>query len=193
MRPWAAILAIGLLVVLGSCQSIRADPPTDVVRVPEIVGVVTRWEPLADDQRRYTIDTGDVVDLNVFSKPDAPRTPRLSETEIRFVDGEGPGIAIVTGSTLLMVGHDPDGTRWYAAAPAPSEPGNTCPFEIQGRGVYRGPNLTLHFSTGLVLPLASQFRWDPDDLDEPFPLDRYDTICLDASGTAISVRIFREI
>lgn len=50
---------------------------------------------------------------------------------------------------------------------------------------------SIHLSSGLRLSKAESFTVEPDYLDEaPFPLREADTICLDATGAVMSVRIF---
>ncbi len=180
-----ALAAVTLLV--GACSDREnAAPPTDVERRAEIIGVVTdvgSGEPYT--LHRFTLDTGDVVDLNVFDNQGAPRTPRLSETNVNLpLEGDVPG-----KSYLLLVGQDPDGTTWYAAA---REVGNDCPFAMEGAGVYDEGD-ALHFSSGLLLPKSPDFHTNMDyreDDFEIFPLRRADSLCVDRSGTALSAAIW---
>ena len=180
-----------LAVVLSGCEGRAApEPPTDLVRRPEIIGVVTSWDWWQTHEGSYTLDTGEVVELNVNESPDLPATPRLSETDIYFpYGGESYGEPIGSLSVLLLVGHDPDGTTWYAAAHE-RNPLEDCPFEIEGAGVYDEGD-ALHFSTGLLLPKSSDFsiaNWY--DERDPFPLRRGDRICLDRAGTALSATVW---
>jgi hypothetical protein len=183
------MLIVATLLAAGCGGRPDAAPATKTVRQPVIVGVVRSWGLYGNSEGRYTLDTGDVVDLNVNGGPDLPETPVLSETHIYFPDGgESYGEPIGRRSVLLLVGHDPDGTVWYAAANQRDD--EKCPFEIRGAGVYDEGDV-LHFSTGLVLPKASRFALfiDYHDIDE-FPLRSADTICIDRSGTAVSARIW---
>jgi hypothetical protein len=158
------------------------------VRKPDVIGLITKWDYWNGVAGRYTLDTGAVVELNIGGVEGQPRATRLSATDIYFphsiVDRGEP----VTGpSVLLLAGHDPDGSAWYAAAqqwPDDRRYGETCPFEIRGTGVYDEGSL-LHFSTGLVLPKVRNFKLVPDyDNLEEFPLRGADAICIDRSGTA---------
>jgi len=188
-RPVAISIMVAAAVAWGCGGRADAAPATDIVREPEIIGVVQSWDWYEGRQGRFTLDTGDVVDLNVSLDEKLPVTPLLSETQIYFPDGGGSyGEPIGRLSPLLLVGHDPDGTVWYAAAQPQKQA--ECPFEIRGAGVYdEGP--ILHFSTGLMLPKASAFSLyiDYQDMEE-FPLRSDDQICIDRTGTALSARVW---
>jgi len=185
-------MVIAVAILATTCGPARSDPapPTDVVRLPESIGVITRWDYWDGVAGRYTLDTGGVVELNIGGVKDRPLAQRLSATDIyyptRYV---GAGEPVGDGlSVLLLVGSDPDGSTWYAAAQQHDEDGlwgRACPFEIRGVGVYDGGHI-LHFSTGLVLPKADDFDllFDYDRMEE-FPLRGADPICIDRSGTAL--------
>jgi hypothetical protein len=169
------------------------EPPTDVVLQPEVVGVVTKWEHLGSG-KRFTLDTGHVVELYPDDSEDRPPTPRLSASDVNVAWQTKQGERIAGPSVLLLVGHYPDGTAWYAAAPQTGEEmdwsDEPCPFKIRGASVYDEDSV-LHFSTGLVLPKAQDFRLDFDmnGVDE-FPLNAGDEVCIDQSGTALWVYVW---
>lgn len=186
------LLVIAVAMLAAACGPARSDPapPTDVVRSPESIGVITRWDYWDGVAGRYTLDTGEVVELNIGGLKDRPLAQRLSATDIyystRYV---GPGEPVGDDlSVLLLAGTDPDGSKWYAAAQEKSSEGlwgMPCPFEIRGLGVYDEGDV-LHFSTGLVLPKAHDFElvFDYERMEE-FPLRGADPICIDRSGTAL--------
>lgn len=189
-RRSRAIIAFAMLAT--ACGPARSDPalPTDVVRLPERIGVITRWDYWEGVAGRYTLDTGEVVELNIGGVKDRPLAQRVSATDIYYSTGYvGPGEPVGDGlSVLLMAGSDPDGSTWYAAAQQHDEDGlwgRSCPFEIRGIGVYDGDHV-LHFSTGLVLHKADDFElvFDYDNIEE-FPLRGADPICVDRSATAL--------
>jgi hypothetical protein len=133
---------------------------------------------------RYTLDSGDVIDLNVDDNKDLPETPRVGGRNFELGYRPGP----VTGrSVLLLVGHDPDATVWYAAA---YEGWEKCPFVVEGAAVYDKGDV-VHSSTGLVLPKSRDFD-APDDVYPRagvFPLRASDRLCLDRTGTAVGVEL----
>jgi hypothetical protein len=191
-----SLLVIAVAILATACGPARSDPapPTDVVRLPESIGVITRWDYWDGVAGRYTLDTGEVVDLNIGGIKDRPLAQRLSATDIYYsIRYVGPGEPVGDGlSVLLLAGSDPDGSTWYAAAQQHDEDGlwgRACPFEIRGVGVYDGVydgGHVLHFSTGLVLPKADDFEllFDYDRMEE-FPLRGADPICIDRSATAL--------
>lgn len=193
-RRSRAIIAFAMLAT--ACGPARSDPalPTDVVRLPERIGVITRWDYWEGVAGRYTLDTGEVVELNIGGVKDRPLAQRVSATDIYYSTGYvGPGEPVGDGlSVLLMAGSDPDGSTWYAAAQQHDEDGlwgRSCPFEIRGIGVYDGVydgDHVLHFSTGLVLHKADDFElvFDYDNIEE-FPLRGAEPICVDRSATAL--------
>jgi hypothetical protein len=185
---WVVLALISVPFAAACDPGPAAAPPTNIERRPEIVGVVRSWDFWEGSQGRYTLSTGDVVDLNVNNDIDLPLTPRLSETPIYFPYGGGSyGEPIGRLSVLVLAGHDADGTLWYAAAVERGFP--DCPFEIKGAGVY-DKGLILHFSTGLVLAKDRTFDGRLGERWRSFPLDAWDTICVDSTGAAVSAEPF---
>ena len=190
IRRWV-LLAVALAVLTAACGKARGDPapPTAEVLRPEIIGLMTQWDYWDGVAGRYTLDTGEVVELNVGGVEGQPAARRLSVTDIYTPYGQANVGEPVTGpSVLLLVGHDADGVTWYAAAEEKTSEGlwgEPCPFEIRGAGVY-DEGTSLHFSTGLLLPKSQTFKlkFDYDNMEE-FPLRGPDPICIDRSGTAL--------
>jgi hypothetical protein len=183
------VVAAAALLVTACGGRGNAAPPTDIVRRPEVSGVITMWDYWDGAAGRYTLDTGEVVELNVGRREDRLLARLLSETDIYFpYGGEEHGEPIGRLSVLLLAGHDPDGSAWYAAAQQRDD--DACPFGIRGAGVY-DEGSALHFSTGLILPKDPSFALDLDYHDiEEFPLRSADTICVDRSGKAVSASIW---
>jgi hypothetical protein len=187
-RPILVVAAAALLVTACGGRG-NAAPSTDIVRRPEVIGVITEWDYWDGVEGRYILDTGEIVELNIGGLKDRPVAKQLSETDIYFASGgEEHGQPIGHLSVLLFAGHDPDGSAWYAAAQQRDD--DACPFEIRGAGVY-DEGSALHFSTGLVLPKDHSFALvlDYHDIEE-FPLRSPDTICVDRSGKALSASIW---
>ena len=153
-----------------------------------MIGVITSWEFHEGGDGRYTLDTGNVLDLNVNDEPGVPETPRLTRTGIKTGSARA-GESIRANSSLLLAGHDPDGTLWYAAAQERDD--EECPFATSADRVDDGGD-ELRFSTGLVLPKSPAFSFDLDwypYAGNEFPLGPADTICLDRSGVAVFVML----
>jgi hypothetical protein len=159
--------------------------PTDLERRPEIVGLITGWDYADGGMERYTLDSGHVVDLNVDDNKDLPATPRIGGRNFELGFRPGP----VTGrGVFLLVGHDPDGAVWYAAAHETYV--DRCPFVLEGAAVYDEGSV-VHFSTGLVLPKSPDFD-APDDVYPRagvFRLRESDRLCIDRTGTAVRVEL----
>lgn len=92
--PARSILFAGLLVVItAACLG----TPT---RAPDVVGTVVDSTDLPGPGRRYTLEGGDFIDL------DLDRAERLANSQ----GGQKPG-------TLLLAGED-RGTQWYMSLTA---------------------------------------------------------------------------
>jgi hypothetical protein len=180
-----------VVVFIGFLRLLDPPKPTEALR-PEIRGVVVAQDFWNGRNGRYTLDTGDVVELNADEDPDLPETPRLSAREIYFED-DTPTRR--NPSSLLLVGHDGRGRTWYAAANQIGQ--EECPFEIYGKRVYdEGDHLL--FGTGLVLPESAAFELLPawaverEDMDVGFPLGAADQICIDRDGNALKATIWMD-
>lgn len=186
-----AVLMTGVFVI-SFVRLLSPPKPSEALR-PEIRGVIVAEVSWNGSEGRYTLDTGEVVELNAREQPGLPETPRLSATEIDFVESvRGPQW---DRTSLLLVGHDSRGGTWYAAARELEK--EECPFEIYGTRVYdEGDHLL--FGTGLVLPKSTSFellpKWAVEDkyMDVGFPLGGADQICVDRDGTALSATIWMD-
>jgi hypothetical protein len=180
---------IGMMTLAGCHNSILGPArPAEALR-PEIIGLIVDFAFWNGHDGRYTLDTGDVVELNAQEQQQLPSTPRVSRTRIAFHMSPAAG-APDPPSTLLLVGHRADGLTWYAAANE-RQGDAVCPFEIAGEAVFDEGD-RLWFGSGLVLPKADGFEvlpeWAVKDpyMGEPFPLGGADQICIDRSGSALS-------
>jgi len=186
------VWAIGLAAVVGLAACGRgAEPPRPTESlVPEIVGVVVRWDWVDCVPGRYTLDSGQEIVISAIGDG-ATRcsgrlytpTPRLSDTELSVSHGHAEPGQETTEGDLLLYGHHADGEAWYAAARPRNDP--DCPFEMSGGAWADGDSI--HLASGLVLPRAEGFVVDPDNVEDPFPLRGADTICVDATGAVLSV------
>jgi len=195
-----ATVLFGAAVILTGCdldRSAAAASPTDVVLKPEIIGIIVSFDAGPHGGRAFTRDTGDVVELGYRAEDGTTATPRVSESNINFRTAQpSPGQQVNGASVLLLAGHGPDGKLWYAAAPEALSGSRCGGYEMKGAGIYDEGSV-LHFSTGLIVPKASDFAAYRGSSvlrgDDAFPLNKSDTLCLDAQGTAISAGMFYAI
>jgi len=154
--------------------------------------VVASWDWLACMPGRFTLASGEVVSVvdlggGTVSCGDATYTPTpmLSDNVLRVSHGGAdPGTSIADGD-LMFFGEDAQGA-WYAAANHVGT--NECPFEMSGGAYDEGD--VLHFTSGLVLRKAPNFRIVSDWVEDPFPLRAADQICVNEQGEVLSVSIW---
>ncbi len=194
MRGWFGPRLVVLLLAaatLAGCGGRGPEPPPPPgIRTPDVVGVIVAYDRSSCDLTRYTLDTGDEVEV-VARQWDfeyecegalwSP-TPNMAATKPDAnITGVVPPGGEVSDGGLLLYGEDEFG-EWYAVA----RPGwDDCPFTIQAGAFDDGG--FIHFSSGLRLPKADGFFIVDDWLDEPFPLRPEDTMCLTADAEVQAV------
>ena len=196
-RRLLATVLLGAVVVVTGCdpnRSAAAASPTDLILKPEIIGVIVSFEADGHGGTFYTLDTGEVVDLGYRAEDGTTATPRVSESTVSFENNRpSPGEKVTGPSVLILAGHRPDGKFWYAAAPEGRSGSGCGGYAIRGAGIYDEGSV-LHFSTGLVVAKVSGFTPRRGSsvvrAEDAFPLNKWDTLCLDAQGIAISVDLF---
>ncbi len=187
------MLLVGLVLVavtVGGCGRPPEPPRPPGVRTPDAIGVIVAYDRSNCDVTRYTLDTGDVVEVVARSwdfeyecegalwSP----TPRMADTKPdgNITDGAAPGEDVTNGG-LVLYGEDEFG-EWYAVA---RPGGDECLFTIQAGAFDDGD--FIHFSSGLRLPKADDFFIRADWPEDPFPLRPTDTMCLTSTGEVQSV------
>lgn len=186
-------LLVAAMVVLGGCVRPAAPSPTYIILRPEIVGVIVSLERGPHGGTAFTLDSGDVVEIGYRAKDGTTATPRLSNTDIWLEnDRPSPGESVVGASTLIVAGHDAAGKLWYIAAPGYPPGTGPCSggYAVQAPGIY-DEGFQVHLTTGPVLRKTQQFYDWLESGDNPFPLNSGDALCLDATGAAWGVDIFR--
>jgi hypothetical protein len=192
--PVVIVLGVVLVIVIMTSNPPRAGQSL----VPEVVGVVVRWDFVKDEcaVHRYTLDTGQTVDVRDIlpgsshkcgDGPWLTGIAQLSASRYSLGSG-GPGKPVVDGG-LLYYGRDRNGQEWVAGAYRSTfADSGECPYRLQGTGYDEGP--ILHFSNGLVIAKAPGFKVAHDWVDNPGLFRDRDTICVNARGEALMLSHF---
>lgn len=189
-RIWIGLAA--LLALTGCSRAPEPPRPTETL-LPDVIGVIVRWEFLDCAPGRYILDSGREIVISTVGDGEVrcdgrlyTPTPRLSDNDVFVSRGTADDGEETTEGDLLFYGVDGDGTPWYAAAHPEDDP--DCPFKMRAGAWEEGDYIQL--ASGLLLPKAEGFTVQPEHVKEPFPLRDGDTICLDATGAVVEVRIF---
>jgi hypothetical protein len=189
---------VSLAIVIGLISGLKllfgGPPRPDRSLVPEVVGIVVRWEFVegACQVTRLTLQSGQILDLNLQGDgrsrcgdgPWVTGVPELTRSSDLFGTFR-PGEAVRNGG-LLYYGHDGE-AEWYAGASfnEPAADAAECPYTLIGSGYDEG-NI-LHFSSGLVVKKTANFENKTPWREETSIFRDSDKICVNQRGEAISI------
>lgn len=180
---YVVVVAASVVVSLASDPS---PPRPTTSRIPDAIGVLVAAEASGQcGGQRMRLDSGAVLEVAPSAQncgSGAPRqtaTPRLSETELRL------GSESVATDNLVLYGEDELGA-FYAVANASRDP--VCQWELHGPAYDAGRHI--HLSSGLMLEKSGSFSFEPRRIEDQFPLEAGDDICLNGSGQVEMVSRF---
>lgn len=191
---YVGFLLMAPFLALALLPGLLEPPKPDRRLVPEVIGVVIRWDYVegACALRQITLAGGETLELRLLSSvrcgegPWETGVPQVSGSMF-YIAGSDPGSYIVSGG-LLYYGHDEHG-EWIAGAlsnaTAAASYARACPYILRGSGYDEGT--VLHFSSGLVVEKAPGFQ-DEDPWDDTRIFRDADTICVNREGKAVSLR-----
>ena len=193
----AVALLLAVIVAVG-CEG-RAEParPSRALTA-DVVEVADHWRIGPCQHLEVTLRSGQVVDVvranvgdptcpaeaeTVFLLGEATDLTHRSNTERRW-DADDTAIGGNGGSGPLVLIGTLDGATWLGAI---SSPDRDCWLHRFGsdEGAWLEGE-TLHLASGLVLPLAADFRY-PTFPEDPFPLRTDDAVCLNDQGEVVDV------
>jgi hypothetical protein len=189
---------VSLAIVIGLIAALNllfgGPPRPDRSLVPEVVGVVVRWDFIEGEcqMTRLALQSGQTLDLRLLGDSrarcgDGPwqtGVPELTRSH-DFSGTAQAGEAIPDGG-LLYYGHDGE-AEWIAGASSNRLAAESaeCPYTLSGAGYDEGA--TLHLSTGLVVKKTSNFENKTPWMKETSTFRDSDTICINQRGEAISI------
>jgi hypothetical protein len=154
----------------------HAPASPDHATTATTVGVLARWDFVGCGSARFELKGGQVVERPIHDC--------ATGVNVRDMLGGPGGIAdpktALTHGPLMFFGEDGLGP-WYATAPDGKQDGSC--FWASGGAFREGE--TLHFPSGLVVPIALRVWLEADE--NTFPLWSGDWMCFDRTGTVISV------
>jgi hypothetical protein len=193
-------LAILASLIAGSVYRLLGVPVRpDRTLVPEVVGVVVRWDFVEGECQttRVTLQSGRTLDLRLLGDarakcgdgPWATGVPELTSSMSLWFSQ--PGEAILNGG-LLYYGHDGQ-AEWIGGASSnrPGADQTACPYTLWGSGYDEGD--VLHLSTGLVVTKTVDFENKTPWMKETSTFRDSDDICVNQQGEAVSIRRFSPI
>jgi hypothetical protein len=183
-----AFAAIVFAALVACGQQPKIPQPSQEL-VPDRIGVVVAWDWIDCMPGRYTLDSGDVVELVAGTGACGDRqhtpTPTLETQAFNLPGAPGP---FPEGPLVMYAGagRAPD---WYALASRPFSGDGTCPFELRAAAYHEG--VDIHFGSGLLLPVADTFVIEPSWIEDPHDLLPRGgvTWCLDRTGQVLRARI----
>jgi hypothetical protein len=190
-------LAVVIGVIAGLNLLFGGPPRPDRSLVPEVVGVVVRWDFIEGEceMKRLTLQSGQTLDLRLLGDRRAScgdgtwvtGVPELSRSRNLFGTSQA-GETIPDGG-LLYYGHDGQ-AEWIASASPnglAADPAG-CPYRLSGSGYDEGD--ILHFSTGLVVKKTADFENRTPWREETSTFGDADDICVNQTGEATSISRF---
>lgn len=198
-RARGSILVVGVsLAIVVRLSLLFAGPPhADRSLVPEVVGVIVRWDYVEGEcqMTRLTLESGQTLDLRLLGDSrakcgDGPwetGVPELTRSHASLGTSR-PGEAFPNGG-VLYYGHDGQ-ADWIAGAWTNELAADAvaCPYTLSGSGYDEG-NI-LHLSTGLVVKKTADFENKTLWMTETSTFSDSDTICVNRRGEAVSISRF---
>jgi hypothetical protein len=170
------------------------EPPRpDRSLVPDIVGLAEHWEFGPCGTYRFTMRSGQAVEVAGAASPaeGCPSRPALIRGFDHGTSGSEAGASWArVNAPLIFVGRAADQPWWGAVS---SEGDGTCwrlSFADDQGAYFEG--VAMHLSNGVVLSVAKDFRL-PIDEPAPFPLRIGDALCLNEQGQVVSVSILHDM
>ncbi len=172
-----------------------------------VIGTAVSWSPEDCGRGRLTLRSGDVLDVQY--RPSADQGSCHATREVTSLDGGSLGILLHDRgdshldwkgpeaplgpndfrTPLVLAGSFVDGKPWILVLDGRTADGRwLLAFSSDDAGAYLNGN-TLHLTTGLLLPLATDFEM-PTYPEDPFPLRHGDQVWLNDEGEVVDVSIF---
>jgi len=196
--------SVSLAIVIGLFAGVNllfgGPPRPDRGLVPEVIGVVVRWEFITGEcqMTRLTLQSGQTLDLRLLGDgrarcgdgPWVTGAPELTRS-FDLLGSSHAGETIPDGG-LLYYGHDAQ-AEWIAGASSNGLAADSaeCPYTLSGSGYDEGD--ILHLSTGLVVKKAARFDNKTPWIKELSTFQDADKICINQRGEAISIWRFSPI
>ena len=193
-------LAIVIGLIAGLNLLFGGLPRPDRSLVPEVVGVVIRWDFIEGEcqMTRLTLQSGQTLDLRLLGDSrarcgDGSWVTGVSElTRSSDLFGTSHAGETIPEGGLLYYGHD-GRAEWIAGASSNELATDSaeCPYTLRGSGYDEGD--ILHLSTGLVLKKTADFENKTPWIEETSTFRDADRICVNQRGEAISIWRFSPI
>jgi hypothetical protein len=199
-RTFGSILVggVSLAIVIGLIAGLNllfgGPPRPDRSLVPEMVGVVVRWEFIEGEcqMTRLTLQSGQTLDLHLLGDSrarcsDGPWVTGVPELTHSFdLSGTSQSGETISDGGLLYYGHDGQ-AEWIAGASSNELAADSaeCPYIMRGSGYDEGH--ILHLSSGFVVKKTADFENKTPWIEETSTFRDADRICVNQRGEAISI------
>lgn len=193
-------LAIVIGLIAGVNLLFGGPPRPDRSLVPEVVGLVVRWDFIEGQcqMKRLTLQSGQTLDLRLLGDSrarcgDGPWQTGVPELTRSFdLSGTSQAGETIPDGGLLYYGHDGH-AEWIAGASSNELAADSaeCPYTLSGSGYDEGD--ILHLSTGLVVKKTADFENKTPWMKETSTFRDADKICINPRGEAISIWRFSPI
>lgn len=200
MLVGGASLAIVIGLIAGLNLLVGGPPRPDRSLVPQVVGVVVRWDPVEGEcqMTRLTLQSGQTFDLRLLGDSrarcgDGPWQTGVPElTHSHNLSGTSQAGETIPDGGLLYYGHDRQ-AEWIAGASSNELAADSaeCPYTLSGSGYDEGD--ILHLSTGLIVKKTTDFENKTPWMTETSTFRDSDRICINERGEAISISRFSPI
>jgi hypothetical protein len=176
---------VGLAVFLVACaRSGHAPASPDHATTATTVGLLARWDFVGCGLARFELKGGQVIEQPIHDCTTGSYQRDMLGGSIGVAEAKTP----LAHGPLMLFGEDDLG-RWYATAPDDQRDGSC--YRASGGAFREGE--TLHFPSGLVVPIARPLKVWPEGDEDTFPLWSGDWMCFDRTGTVVSVTSMPEL